>query len=81
MNGLEKVVALTGFVMFHVFIASFSPARGERNQMVNTKFTKPVNAMLMSSLHQVCETVNLGVGVCNCNFWFNSVIAAILSKC
>ena len=48
--GLEKVVALTGgFVIIHVFIAPFSPAQGERNQMVNTKFTRPVNAMPMSS--------------------------------
>ena len=27
----------------------FSPAQGEHNQMVNTKFTRPVNAMPMSS--------------------------------
>ena len=41
-------MGLTGFVIIHVFIASFSPAQGERNQMVNTKFTRPVNAMPMS---------------------------------
>ena len=46
---LEKVVGLTGFVIIHVFIASFSPAQGERNQMVNTKFTRPVNEMPMSN--------------------------------
>ena len=46
---LEKVVGLTGFVIIHVFIASFSPAQGERNQMVDTKFTRPVNEMPMSS--------------------------------
>ena len=32
----RKVVALTGFVIIHVFIVPFSPAQGERNQMVNT---------------------------------------------
>ena len=42
---LEKVVGLTGFV----FVASFSPAQGERNQIVNAKFTRPVNAMHMSN--------------------------------
>ena len=42
---LGKDVGLTGFVIIHVFIASFSPAQGEHNQMVNTKFTRPVNAM------------------------------------
>ena len=46
---LEKVMGLTGFVIIHVFIASFSPAQGERNQMVNAKFTRPVNAMPMSN--------------------------------
>ena len=46
----EKVVGLTGFVIIHVFIASFSPAQGEHNQIqVNAKFTRPVNAMPMSS--------------------------------
>ena len=49
LSQLEKVVGLTGFVIIHVFIASFSPAQGERNQMVNTKFTRPVNEMPMSS--------------------------------
>ena len=48
---LEKVVGLTGFVIIHVFIALFSPAQGERNQIVNAKFTWPVNAMPMSSVH------------------------------
>ena len=47
---LEKVVGLTGFVIIHVFIASFSPAQRERNQIVNAKFTRPVNAMPMSSM-------------------------------
>ena len=42
---IEKVVGLTGFVIIHVFIASFSPAQGERNLIVNTKFTGPVNEM------------------------------------
>ena len=46
---LEKVVGLTGFVIIHVFIASFSPVQGERNQMVNAKFNRPVNGMPMSS--------------------------------
>ena len=45
---LEKVVGLTGFVIIPVFIASLSPAQGERNQMVYTKFTRPVNEMPMS---------------------------------
>ena len=45
---LEKVVGLTSFVIIHVFIASFSPAQGEHNQMVNAKFTRPVNEMPMS---------------------------------
>ena len=44
----EKVVGLTGFVIIYVFIASFSPAQGEHNQIVNAKFTRPVNAMPMS---------------------------------
>jgi len=44
-----KVVGLTGFVIIHMFIASFSPAQGERNQIVNANFTRPVNAMPMSS--------------------------------
>ena len=50
---LGKVVGLTGFVTIHVFtrIASFCPVRGERNQMVNTKFTRPVNAMPMSTYY------------------------------
>ena len=48
---LEKVVGLTGFVIIHVFIASFSPVQGECNQMVNTKFTRPVNEMPMSILN------------------------------
>ena len=46
---LEIVVGLTGFVIIHVFIAPFPPAQGECNQMVNTKFTRPVNEMPMSS--------------------------------
>ena len=46
---LEKVVGLTAFVIIHVFIASFSPAQGERDQMLNAKFTRPVNAMPMSN--------------------------------
>ena len=41
-------MGLTGFVITYVFIALFSPAQGERNQMVNTKFTRPVNEMPMS---------------------------------
>ena len=47
---VEKVVGLTGFVIIHVFIVSFSPAQGEPNQMQNTKFTRPVNENPMSSL-------------------------------
>ena len=46
---LEKVVGLTGFVIIHVFIASFSPAQEERNQIVDAKFTRPVNVMPMST--------------------------------
>ena len=42
-------MGLTDFVIIHVFIESFSPAQGERNQMVNTIFTRPVNEMPMSS--------------------------------
>ena len=49
-SGLEKVMGLTGFVIIHVFIASFSPGQGERNQMVNAKFTRPLNAIPMSNL-------------------------------
>ena len=49
MSGLEKVVGLTGFVIIHVFIASFYPAQGECHLMLNAKFTRPVNAMPMSS--------------------------------
>ena len=36
-------------MIIHVSIVSFSPAKGERNQMVNPKFTRPVNAMPMSN--------------------------------
>ena len=43
-------MGLTGFVIIHVLIASFSPAQGERNQMVHAKFTTPVNVMPMSNL-------------------------------
>ena len=50
-SALEKVVGLTGFVIIHVFIPSFSPAQGECNQIVNTKFTRPVNEMPMSTLY------------------------------
>ena len=45
---LEKAVELTSFVIINVFIASFSPAQGERNHMVDAKFTRPVNVMPMS---------------------------------
>ena len=38
-------------MIINVFIASFSPAQGERNQMVNAKFTRPVNVMPMSRPH------------------------------
>ena len=48
---LEKVMGLTGLVIIHVFISSFYPAQGERNQMVNAKFTRPVDAMPMSTLN------------------------------
>ena len=43
-------MGLTGFVVIHVFIASFSPVKGEYNQIVNAKFTRPVKAMPISSL-------------------------------
>ena len=49
---IEKVVGLTGFVNIYVFIASFSPTQGERNQMVNVKFARPVNAVPMSNRHK-----------------------------
>ena len=39
-------------MIIHVFIASFSPAQGGRNQMLNAKFTRPVN--VMPSLY-VCQ--------------------------
>ena len=42
-------MGLTSFVIIYVFIASFSPAQGERNQMVNAKVTRPVNEMPMSN--------------------------------
>ena len=45
-------MGLTGFVINHVFIASFSPEQGERNPMVNTEFTRPVNKMPMSRLKE-----------------------------
>ena len=51
-------MGLTGFLIIHVFIASFSPAQGERNQMVNAKFTRPVNALPMSSLELVWCSYN-----------------------
>ena len=58
-SGIEKVVGLTGFVIIHVFIVTFSPAQGECNQMVNTKFTRPVNEMSMSTLESpACHTGN-----------------------
>ena len=34
-----------------VYCVILSPAQGERNQMVNAKFTRPVNAMPISSLN------------------------------
>ena len=52
-SAVEKVVGLAGFMIIQVFIATFSPAQGERNQMVNTKFTRPVNEMPMSN-RQCC---------------------------
>ena len=65
-------MGLTGFVIIHVFIASISPAQGERNQMLNAKFTRPVNAMPMSTtyifdlLHdeedEVCHVVDDPLG-------------------
>ena len=48
MLSIEKVVGLTDFVFIHVFIASFSPAQGEGNQIIKTKFTRTVNEMPMS---------------------------------
>ena len=54
---VEKVVGLTSFVIIHVFIASFSPPQGERNQMVNAKFTRPLNAIPMSSPERGGELV------------------------
>ena len=47
-------------MIIHVFIASFSPAQGERNQMVNTKFTRPVNEMPMSSVERNGVQLRLG---------------------
>ena len=46
---LEKVMGLTSFV----FIASFSLAQGERNQIVNAEVTRPVNSMPMSTVNSV----------------------------
>ena len=57
---LEKVVGLTGFVIIHVFFVSFSPAQGERHQMVNTKFTRPVTEMPMSSTDKLAYSDTLG---------------------
>ena len=54
---LVKVVGLTGFVIIHAFIASFSPAQVERKQIVNTKFTRPVNELPMSTVERVvCDS-------------------------
>ena len=47
-------MGLTGFVIIHVFIATFSPTPGERNKMV--KFTRPVNSMPMSTRY-LCSLV------------------------
>ena len=58
---LEKVVGLTGFVIIHVFIASFCPAQRERNQMGNTKFTRPVNEMRMSTSNQTATDLRAGI--------------------
>ena len=33
-------MGLTDFVIIHLFIASFSPAQGDCNQMLNVKFTR-----------------------------------------
>ena len=59
---VDKAVGLTGFVIIHVFIASFSPAQGERNQMVNATFTRPVNAMPKSSLKALWEMLGIDQG-------------------
>ena len=50
-------MGLTGFVIIPAFIASFSPAQGEHNQMVNAKFTRPVNAMPMSNPNYIDQTI------------------------
>ena len=60
-SGVEKVEGLTGFVIIHVLIASFSPVEGERNQMVNAKFTRPVNAMPMSSAEGCLSPIRVGM--------------------
>ena len=57
-------MGLTGFVIIHVFIASFSPVQGERNQMVNTKFTRPVNEMPMSTTKLLfCRRLRIDIGI------------------
>ena len=53
-------MGLTGFVIIHLFIASFSPAQGECNQMVNTEFTRPVNEMPMSSVRRMGSQRDIG---------------------
>ena len=52
-------MGLTGFMIIHVFIASFSPAQGERNQIVDAKFTRPVNVMPMSTLYMLNSALAL----------------------
>ena len=73
-------MGLTGFVIIHVFIASFSPAQGERNQMVNAKFTRPVNAMPMSTVKPSFLSAHLlGVEYFDSSFSFLIDFTAVAS--
>ena len=42
-------MALTGLMSILVFIAPFSLAQGDRNQCVNTEFTRPDNEIRKSN--------------------------------
>ena len=84
-------MGLTGFVIIHVFIALFSPAQGEQNQTVNTKFTRPLNEMPMfnpdirHNLFRSCSIVILkgsegGRELCESFYNVYSCNAALLSS-
>ena len=82
---------MTGFVIIHVLIALFSPAQGEQNQTVNTKFTRPLNEMPMfnpdirHNLFRSCSIVILkgsegGRELCESFYNVYSCNAALLSS-